>query len=190
MGARRRIPKAATEITMEENMLRKTNVVVGFLFLVLTNNGSAQDFGNWHVDTSSEDAVYAATGNDSGAVFGQFCFLSAGSCYWFLGMSTACEKDAQYPVLANSDAGAWKFDVVCNGQIPNGMYRYVFSDFNTVDALVRKGSRLGIAFPMKGDQFLVSRFLLNGSVTALTVMRAAAEKKTTPAHAKTRDQIM
>jgi len=171
-------------------MVRKIFLFLSFIFLAISTVALAQTFGSWYVDTSHNDGLYAATINDSGEIFGQFCYPSAGSCIWFLGMKTACEKNAPYPVLANSDIGSWQLQLLCDGPIGNGVYRYAFSDFDTVDALVRKGTRVGFAVPLQSDQFLVSRFLLDGATKAITDMRAAAQRKTLPAPSGTRDQVM
>jgi hypothetical protein len=157
------------------------------LFLALTGmltvsiiscNALAQEIGNWTIDTKSKEFLYAATINDSGALLGQFCSLKDGNCMWLLGMSTACNKGDSYPVLVNSDAGALHLQVYCDGQLESGSYRYAFTDFDAVDNAIRKSSKIGFAVPLQSDQFKVVRFLTNGAISALTIMRTAAEKKT------------
>jgi uncharacterized protein YqjF (DUF2071 family) len=122
----------------------------------------------------------AGTLNDSGALFGEFCFPESGSCVWLLGMSTICKEGDKYPVLANSDAGSEHLEIYCDQQLDDGLYRYVFANFDAVDDLVKKGTRIGFAIPLQVDQFKVVRFLLNGATPAITSMREIAEKKVNP----------
>jgi hypothetical protein len=152
----------------------------------------AETFGSWMTGvTDTGDGLYAATQNDSGNLLGQYCFPSEGNCIWLLGMATACKEGDQYAVLANSDAGAGHLNVYCSAKLDNGLYRYVFLEFDAIQNIVTKGMRVGFAVPLEGDQFRVVRFDLGGSNRALAVMRSAAEQiqKQMPSRATgTRDQ--
>jgi len=174
--------------------MARTVLVCLVAFAVLAGEATtdAQTFGDWYVDTAPKGnaALYAISVNDSGNVFGQFCFPNAGSCAWLIGLKTACKSGDQYPVLANSDAGAVQLEVLCDDQLANGLYRYAFTDFEKVDNLVRQSGRVGFALPLQQDQFQVVRFNLRGASAALSAMRTAAERKITPAPRGTRDQKM
>lgn len=138
----------------------------------------AQEIGAWLAETKT--SLYAVTSSDSGNLFGQRCDASEGSCYYFLGLSSSCDEDSTYPVLANSDAGSASMQLICRGSTTVDrpkMYRYFFSDFDAIDQIVRNATRVGFASPLRGDQFSVVRFSLQGAVTAITVMRNAAEKE-------------
>jgi hypothetical protein len=157
------------------------SVIAVYLFLIfgLISNVKAESlpvhFGSWIIDVGeSESFIYAATFNDSGNFFGQYCYLGAGSCMWFLGMTTACKEGAQYPVLANSDVGAIQLQLLCTGELGKGYYRYAFTDFDAIDNIVKKGLRVGFAYPLQSDLFSVTRFNLNGSNSAVSVMRKTA----------------
>jgi hypothetical protein len=145
------------------------------LALLLTSRVHAQTFGSWAVGVSGS-SLYAATVNDSGNLLGQYCFPADGSCFWLLGMKTSCNEGDRYPVLANSDAGASHMEVLCSAKLDNGMYRYVFTDFDKVDAILSKGSRVGFAIPLDGDQFRVVRFNITDSNSAVARMKTTAEK--------------
>lgn len=132
--------------------------------------------GAWIVEHDESEGYYAITMNDSGNLLGQFCFPERGSCVWFLGIDTACDEGGRIPVLANSDAGATSLTVLCDGQLESGPYRYAFTDFDAVDAIVREGQRVGFAFPLEGDRFSVERFNLSGSNRAIERMREQAEE--------------
>src|SRR5437667_8824905 len=158
---------------MEEDMYTK-RIVAAFLVAVMggVELVSAQAFGEWAVDIKDPNVFFAVTLNDSDHLIGQYCYTSEHSCVWLLAMSTRCKKGDTYPVLANSDAGAASLQLLCDGQLENGHYRYVFTGFDDVDKLVRDSkTRIGFAFPMEGDEFRVVRFDLRGAEKALTTMR-------------------
>lgn len=138
----------------------------------------AESFGEWHTGAteSKEKLFFAITVNDSGNLLGQFCSPDTGNCIWLLGMSASCNEGDQYPVLTNSDKGAAHILVYCDTKLDNGLYRYVFTDFDTINDFVMKGSKIGFAVPLQSDQFRVVRFNLVGSNRAITVMRSIAEK--------------
>lgn len=88
-------------------------------------------------------------------------------------MSNICERDARYPILVNVPSQAVSTQLVCLGpQVVDGKtsYRYGFSDFNLIDALVREGGILGIAFSQKSGRFQVMRFDNNGAAARLDEM--------------------
>lgn len=149
------------------------------VFSIASNSSShAESFGKWHTGTtnSGEKLFFAVTANDSGNLLGQYCSPSTGNCIWLLGMNASCKEGDQYPVLANSDKGAAHILVYCNAKLDNGLYSYVFTDFDTVNDFVMKGSKIGFAVPLQSDQFRVVRFDLIGSNRAISTMRSIAEK--------------
>lgn len=157
------------------------------LALVFGSAVSAQEMGSWNYQL--RPPFYAATMNDSGHIFGQWCDVDAGACAYLLALSTACADGESYPVLINSDVGAMSSTLVCRGRLENGKYRYALGHFDAIDNLVRKAKRIGLAIPLEGDQFRVVRFSLDGAAATLTLMRAAAEKATAaPQPRSTRDQ--
>ena len=174
--------------------LRKVTGCLLLLGTMLVGTAQAQrtQYGSWTTGLVSEgDGLYAATVNDSGHVLGQYCFPSSGNCFYVLGLDTSCKKDNSYPVLINSDAGSLKLDLVCDGALDSGKYRYLLNPFDDIDDIVKKANRLGIAIPLRGDQFTVIRFNLNGSNESIAAMRAAASQAldaTRPARRSTRDQ--
>ena len=148
-------------------------LVISLLCYLGVNTISAAD---WSVSTQSKEMVYAITENDTDNAFSQFCYRSSKSCVYLLGLQIACESGQLYPVLINSDIGSQVMMIRCFDQIRTGHYRYAFTDFDGMDAIVRKASKLGLAFPMEGDQFKVIRFSLNGADSAITRMKNNAFK--------------
>lgn len=165
--------------------------LLAVIILIWNERLHAQSFGAWVTGiTSDETSIYAGTVNDSGNVFGQYCALATGNCVWLLSMSTACKEGEAYPVLANSDTVATHLFVYCNAKMDNGSYRYIFSDFDSINNIVTKALRVGFAVPLQSDQIRVVRFDLSGSNRAITQMRSAlaSQMNSSSKTSGTRDQ--
>ena len=158
--------------------------------LVCLQPASAQS-SSWTTGvTDSKDTLYAATVNDSGNVFGEYCKVKDGSCVWLLGMSSACKEGDQYPVLANSDAGSVPVTVYCSAKIAEIGFRYVFTDFKAIDSIVTEAIRVGFAVPLQGDQFRVLHFDLSGSTRAIKQLQAELQRRVPPKQPGTSDQVL
>ena len=133
---------------------------------------------DWVAVTQGDQYYYAATLNDSGSVLGQWCYFASGNCLYLIGMTSRCDGDKPYPVLANSDAGAQTLQIKCGGPFVDGngvtRYRYMFTDFDAIDSIVRKATNVGFAMPLQDGHFNVVRFTLNSSNAEIDSMRAAA----------------
>ena len=96
-------------------------------------------------------------------------------CVWGLINNNACEIGHTYFALANTDQGAAPLEITCSGQLQeNGkaIFAYVFSDWEQLESLIRKGTKLAIAVPMQSDQFTIWRFSLDGMTAAVDKMEA------------------
>lgn len=147
-------------------------------------------YGDWSADIGDDGTfTYAATANDSGGAFGEYCYFKSGNCMWILGMSTGCESGKTYPVLASSEAGAEALEVRCDGELLKGKYRYTLTDFDAMSNIVHQAKgegMLAFAFPMPGSTFRVSRFPLAGSGPAIAAIEGyLAKHKASPT---TKDQ--
>jgi hypothetical protein len=161
-----------------EHCVRKLTFLFALIWLAVAPHATyAQVFGNWAADLEDTEFVSAVTANDNGHMLGQFCSLADNTCYWVLRLSTQCEENHRYPVLANSDAGAASLEVLCTGAVDSGDYAYVFTDFEQVEKLIRDSkTRVAFALPMDEDQFRVIRFDLRGAEPAISKMRETAQK--------------
>jgi hypothetical protein len=157
---------------MEVSFMKKIIFII-IIIIVLP----AQSFCAWDTGvTKTGDFIYAATVNDSGNLLGVYCSTTTSDCLWLLGLTTACKEDSKYPTLANSETGAGYIEVYCSAQLENGMYRYVFSNFDQITDIISKNLIVGFALPLQGDQFKVVRFDLSGSNRAISkVLEAAVE---------------
>jgi hypothetical protein len=82
-------------------------LIFALLIVVTQLHAADQTFGSWFVGTTKDnDGMYTATVNDSGIIFGKYCFFSGNTCYWTVSDGSTCETSASYPVLMNSDSGA------------------------------------------------------------------------------------
>lgn len=164
------------------------------LLVGIVRVAEAQEIGSWYVDVTSfpkgqTDNIYAATINESGTLFGQFCYPDDSVCYWLLASKTSCADGSSYPVLASSSGAAVHLEIVCKGKTEDGIYRYVFADFETVGALIKSGKtgKIAIVVPLTGGDFTVSRFGLNGALSAIEKMRAVGDKLVAGTKRGTRD---
>lgn len=149
-----------------------------FAFVLVTGRSQAAQFGEWETGVADDGEYYfAITANDSGSIFGQFCYKDEGSCLWLVSFATECKKDSEYPALASGASGASSVTIHCFGTTPGmkGHYRYIFTDFDTIDKMVRGGTQIGVVVPLASEQFKVFRFNLNGAVASINSMRRSAQ---------------
>jgi secreted trypsin-like serine protease len=164
------------------------------LLLPTTADAGEVRVGDWSVDVADDlESVWAVVVNDSDSLLGEFCSIETGKCIWSIAMETKCEKDTEYPVLANTDAGATQLQIVCAGALKGGAYQYVFTNWSDLESLLKQSKRVGFAFPMQADQFQVVRFSIDGmtkaSAAAERLADAIREKSPTAAR-NTRNQML
>jgi hypothetical protein len=178
-------------------MIKKLYIAILSALLGAASLAQADDIdnGKWNVVTTDPTMMYAVVFNDSGALFGQYCYPDKGTCLWLISISTQCEKDHKYPVLANSDGdgGAMQLTIQCQGSIggegKDAKYAYVFTDFDSVTSLLKNGKRVGFTIPLQSDQFKVVRFNLQGAEKAISQMRDKASEAMDESKSKnTKDQ--
>jgi hypothetical protein len=149
------------------------------------------DFGTWTVGTTTNgEYVYAATANDSGNVFGQYCSPSDETCYWLLRLNLTCKIGDSYPLLVNADSGAIHLSVYCFNKLNDSMFQYAMTDFDKTNVMIRGNSRIGFAFPLQSDQFRVIRFDLGGAIAAVNSMLEKAQELKAKAPKNTRDKVI
>lgn len=144
---------------------------------------------NWILETQNQKVKYAAVVNESGGVFGQFCYVESESCIYLIGLDTSCENGNRYPVLLNSNNGTSVHEIYCDGKLNTGKYRYAFTDFKKIDEIVRESKRIGIALTLIDDQFKIIRFDVYGGGEAIDYMRNIINKEYT-SEKNTRDEFL
>jgi hypothetical protein len=140
---------------------------------VVTTSALAQRvWGAWESGAATDrEYIYAATVNDSGHVLGQYCYAESEDCIYLLAMTTSCVAGNRYPVLINADTGSDTVEIQCGDRL-GSRYRYVFANFEKIDAIVKRATRVGFAIPLQEDRFNVVRFDLRGSNEAIAAMLA------------------
>lgn len=153
-------------------------VVVAAALLTIPTTLYAEEFGEWKIGRA-EAGVLSFTTNDSGTMLGQFCWYDTELCQWLLGTTIPCNKEEIYPVLANASTGSYHFEMKCFGILPsmNEIYAYAFIKPEKIDDVIRSSTKIGFAFPLKNDNFKVSRFKLNGANKSCDFMLQVFKQK-------------
>lgn len=158
----------------------KKLLIVSACCLLLGARAWADDFtvGDWIWNVDDSSSHYAATANSAGQILAQFCYPEQGSCVYTVGFDTECTEGKSYPALVNTDQSAASITLTCGKSLKDGGNLMLVEDFDQIDTILRKASRVGIALPMQGDEFKAVRFSLKGSVAALDAMRKFAANAT------------
>lgn len=172
-------------------MLRRlwVSLVAAFLFVAgAPANAQEKRFGEWKVGVLRDsEGIYAATVNDSGGVFGEYCYPAEDACLWLLSNDIKCEDGSKYPVLINASGGAVSTTMMCKAF--NRKSVYVFTNFSEVERVLDGATWIGMAFPMQNGLFKVSRFPLDGHARAVAFMEKIAKSMPTSTTRSTSDQV-
>ena len=164
-------------------------ILVAGSSLLCSSLAVAQTYSDWTVGRiDGGGGYYAATVNDSGNVLGQYCYPEG--CVYLLAFKTSCKQGSKYPVLVNSDKGSKAVELYCGRSLRNGYYQYIFTEFDEMHRTVLEAARVGFAFPLQGDEFIVVRFSLIGSNEAIDALSARTATPSGPRWRDTRDQRM
>lgn len=146
-------------------------------------------FREWVVGvTSDKEGVFAATMNESGGVFGEYCYPSSATCVWLLSNDTNCEDGSTYPVLVNTDTGSASTKILCKKI--DGKARYVFASYEEIETSIKRARWIGMAFPMQDGRFQVSRFSLAGAAEAVSFIEGKMKTATKGASQSTADEVL
>lgn len=175
-----------------QNLQSRFAAAFSALALLCSTPAVSTDSGDWTYGRSDDrSSFYAFTTNDSGAVLGEWCSASSGKCLWMIGLSTGCEQNSSYPILANADKGAASVMISCSGKIPNTeLSRYQFLGYKDIESVLKDSTRIGFAIPMQLDQFRVVRFSLVGESEAVTTMERMVIRVVKPTKPDTQDTIL
>jgi len=145
--------------------------------LAASASGATPDFGDWRIERSADGATLDAyTVNEGGSLLGEHCSVAEHSCNWLVVTAIRCSGDDEYPVLGNTSSGAVPLQVQCEGatDADGNQFRYGFTDWQQLEALMQDAARVGFAMPMAEDQFQVLRFSLTGRTAATAAVEAVA----------------
>lgn len=156
----------------------------------------ATEYGDWKSSTTNTVSE-AFTGNDSGSVFGFIC-INNEACGFYLNTGTACEEDAEYPVLINGLGGSLYMPTNCTVlEDDNGKVRHflmIDDEAGLLTKTVQDSGQIGFAIPLTSGRFAVSRFSLRGSTAAmkrvLLEQEALAKKGDKKSGTRVRDETL
>lgn len=159
-------------------------IVIVFFGVLASFDIAGQDFksGDWFVYKSIEDMQIANVRNESGAVTGVVCLVSANSCFAYIATETTCEPKGKYPFMINSPTGAHTLMGTCLtapwAEKEKPAFLYSFDEFASTIAAYESGGTVGFVTPMKNGEFRVFRFSTVGATAAI---KAARERPAVPA---------
>jgi len=135
-------------------------------------------YKDWNWSNDDAEFNFAATSNSQERVFGQFCYFDSESCYYIIDFGMTCNNQGEggYPALVNSDIGAYEIDMVCGHEIEDSNAFYI-KNFDLIDNIVRKASKISFAVPTASEEFKIIRFSLKGSVRNIDEMRTNMFKR-------------
>lgn len=142
------------------------------LLLSLVGIATADD-REQHEDWSSqflEDMGEASTHENGTSVFGMLC--ATDSCRYYFANGIDCEAGMNYPLMLSTAAGAMSVDAICEPMsTANGdVLLYWFNESATLNDAFATSREIGIAFPMSGGQFKLSKFSMKGYEAAIERM--------------------
>lgn len=130
--------------------------------------GSAHAQSSWEAGPmSNNEGVFAAVANDSGVIFGRYCYYKDQTCVWIMANEMGCKLGDEYPALATAETST-HLTLVCGGKSPTQSHnRYYLKPYDTVEGLVNQGGTLGVAMVAESGNFKVYRFDLRGAKAML-----------------------
>ncbi len=157
--------------------LKMKSAVLALLsvFVCLPVFSAEKTHKDWVIDTTGSDYFYASTVNNSGHVFGKYCYFGDQQCLFLLGIDISCKTGNKYPVLVNAESGALNMNLVCADKVGQQQV-LIFDNFEQIERTAKESNKLGVAIPMESGQFKVSRFSMSGSTYSLEAMTNEAEK--------------
>jgi hypothetical protein len=139
------------------------NYFVGFFSVVLLMYGGSAFSQNWRNGiTNDKSATYVATVNESSTILGKYCYFDSNTCMWILMNKVSCKEKDSYPALASVDKQALSIELVCLGNIGDGLYRYGIRPYEGIDTAITQSKTIGIVSPLADGNFRVNRFELSG----------------------------
>jgi hypothetical protein len=144
-----------------------------FALLLIVAGGALADDREQHDDWSSqflEDMGEASTHENGTSVFGMLC--ANDSCRYYFANGIECEAGMNYPLMLTTAAGAVSVDAICEPMATaNGdVMLYWFNESAKLNEAFAGSADMGIAFPMSGGQFKLSKFSMKGYEAAIERM--------------------
>lgn len=148
-------------------------LLLAFALLLGVAGGAVADDREQHEDWSSqflEDMGEASTHENGTSVFGMLC--ATDSCRYYFANGIDCEAGMNYPLMLTTAAGALSVDAICEPMATtNGdVMLYWFNESAKLNEAFVASAEIGIAFPLSGGQFRLSKFSMKGYEAAIVRM--------------------
>ncbi len=148
-------------------------LLLAFALLLTVAGSVVADDREQHEDWSSqflEDMGEASTHENGTSVFGMLC--ASDSCRYYFANGIDCEAGLNYPLMLTTAAGALSVDAICEpmGTANGDIMLYWFNESATLNEAFVISAEIGIAFPLSGGQFKLSKFSMKGYEAAVERM--------------------
>ena len=153
-----------------------TGLLASVIFVPVTAQADVQVKQDWRWDLSDKNYAYASTENKDQRTLGQYCYYGTGSCLYAISLGVTCSKGSEFSAILNSNVGSARVRLVCGHRMEDENAFYI-RPFSEVDGIVKEGSTIAFAVPMKSGEFKIVQFSLAGSAVAIDRMRLGAKVK-------------
>jgi len=146
--------------------MKKVVLLFISLFVFASIALGAEQYQKWHVlQTSNGDGVAATFGKDTDISLVFRCFAKDKQCLHLIRPKIKCDDGGEYPMLVNSDSGAYLLTAICGHS--KGVPELYLKEYDKVHNMLKNGSYIGFAIPMESGSFKAVRFSLMGSSKAM-----------------------
>ncbi len=147
--------------------------LLAFALLLSLLGAAVADDREQHDDWSSQffEGMGEASTHETGtSVFGMLC--ATDSCRYYFANGIDCEAGMNYPLMLTTAAGAMSVDAICEpmGTANGDVMLYWFNESSRLNDAFATSDEMGIAFPLSGGQFKLSKFSMKGYEAAIERM--------------------
>lgn len=148
-------------------------LLLAFVMLLSVTGAVLAEDREQHGDWSSQflDDMGEASTHESGtSVFGMLC--ANDTCRYYFANGIDCQPGLNYPLMLTTAAGALAIDAICEPMnTANGDVKlYWFTESARLNDAFVNSAEIGIAYPLSGGQFKLSKFSMKGYEAAIERM--------------------
>jgi hypothetical protein len=159
------------QTNFQESVMRR--LLLAFVMLLSVAGVVVAEDREQHGDWSSQfldDMGEASTHEGGTSVFGMLC--ANDSCRYYFANGIDCQSGLHYPLMLTTSAGTLAIDAICEPMnTANGdVMLYWFSESPKLNDAFVTSADIGIAYPLAGEQFKLSKFSMKGYEAAIERM--------------------
>jgi hypothetical protein len=141
------------------------------------DNRNAVAAHGWEVEVNHQSFLWASTRTNQG-LLGQYCDIKEAACAWVLVLiGDECSEGVERPVLINTAREVLAQTILCMGNVMEHSATYAFTEFDDVDAVIRRAERMAIAVPAEDENIGVDYFVLSGAGSVIDRMRVQLQEE-------------